>query len=382
MFDCLVLLTLSLIFYVFFGYPLVVLLLGMLFRRPIHKAPIRPKVALMIAAYNEEKGIAQKLEQSLRLDYPRELLRIIVVSDGSTDRTDDIVRSFSSQGVELIRVEGRVGKTEARNQALAQVNEEVVVFSDATTEYEPCIIQFLVEGFADPAVGMVTAQLIYRRDGQSQMGFGQRLFWKYESLIKKAQTNLGTLTGSVGCATAFRRAFYTPLPANIIEDFTEPLMFIQKGFRVCYEERALCFESPTPKSKNEWNMRVRVIRGGMTGLLHAKGVLNPLRFPLASFQLISHKILRWLTPILGMALFIFSVLAFLAGTAGLWVQGLLLCQLVFYALAVVSFLAEKVHLNLGPLSIPHYFILLNLASLVAMTKVMTSQLEATWETDR
>jgi cellulose synthase/poly-beta-1,6-N-acetylglucosamine synthase-like glycosyltransferase len=371
----------ALVFYVYFGYFALVIVLAQIIRRKVYQREIQPSVALMIAAYNEEQGIAKKIDNSLQLLYPKEKLRIIVVSDGSSDRTDEIVKSYAHAGVELIRVEGRVGKTEARNVAIKEIDSEIVLFSDATTEYRPDIIKKMVRNFADPEVGMVTGHLIYRNDQNSPMGLGQKLFWKYESLIKNAQTKLGTLTGSVGCATSFRRVLYSPLPANIIEDFTEPLMFVIKGKRVVYEPEAICYELPTPKSQNEWKMRVRVVRGGMSGMLYAKKILNPFRYPIASFQLISHKILRWLVPVFGICILLATLSAIIL-TPNPIAIALALLQLVFYACAAVAFILEKKGMKIKILSIPLYFIVLNAASLVALYKTITTQLEATWETDR
>lgn len=375
------LLMIALVFYVYFGYFALVLFLAQIIRRKVNQREIQPHVALMIAAYNEEQGISKKIENSLQLLYPKEKLRIIVVSDGSTDRTDEIVKSYDHSGVELIRVEGRVGKTEARNVAINEIDSEIVLFSDSTTEYRLDIIKKMVRNFADPEVGMVTGHLIYRNDQNSPMGLGQKIFWKYESIIKNAQTKLGTLTGSVGCATAFRREMYSPLPANIIEDFTGPLMFVIKGKRVVYEPEAICYELPTPKSQNEWKMRVRVVRGGMSGMLYAKKILNPFRFPVASFQLISHKILRWLVPVFGICILLATLGAIIL-TPNPIVMTLAILQLIFYVCAAVAFILEKKGVKIKILSIPLYFIVLNAASLVALYKTITSQLEATWETDR
>lgn len=368
--------------YIYLGYFLLVILLGKVMRKTVKKANIEPSVALMIAAYNEELSIAKKIENSLSLDYPKDKLKIIVVSDGSTDRTDDIVKSYAHRGVELIRVEGRVGKTEARNIAVKSVKEEIIIFSDATTRYKTDIVKKLVRNFADKAVGMVTGHLIYQDGDNTQMGLGQKLYWKYESLIKKSQTEMGTLTGSVGCVTAFRTGLYTPLPDNIIEDFTGPLMMVMKGFRVVYEEEAICFEETTTKSSKEWSMRVRVIRGGMTGLLFAKKILNPFQYPLASFQLISHKVLRWMVPLFMIFFATVTFQAVLADPEYQVAQLLLILQILFYGSAVLAFILEKKGIHLKITAIPFYFVVVNLAALVAMFKMLNHTLEATWEPQR
>ena len=371
-----------LVLYTYFGYFIAVILLGKVIRRKVHKSDIKPHVTMLIAAYNEEKGIALKIEDSLKLNYPQDKLRIVVVSDGSTDGTDEIVKSYAAQGVELFRVEGRVGKTEARNVALAAIDGEIIIFSDATTTYKEDLIEKMVRNFADPKVGMVTGHLIYRDSTNTQMGTGQKLYWKYESTIKKAQTSMGTLTGSVGCVTAFRKELYTPLPENIIEDFTGPLMLVMKGFRVVYEEEALCFEDTTKKAANEWNMRVRVIRGGMSGMLHARKILNPIAYPIPFFQLVSHKILRWLIPVFIISLFLVSNYMVWLDPKNVYSMTLLILQLMFYFTAVCAYALEKKGIHNRLAAIPLYFLILNAASLVALVKTLTSNLEATWETHR
>lgn len=371
----------AIIFYVYFGYLALVLILSRFINKKVKKQDIEPEIGLMIAAYNEEKVILAKIENSLALDYPKNKLNIYVVSDASSDRTDEIVNGIEDSRVHLIRVEGRVGKTQARNIALKKVSEPIVVFSDATTVYDKMALRKMVRNFADPEVGMVTGLLTYTIPKGSTMGLGQRIFWQYESFIKSAQTRLGTLTGSLGCMTAYRREFYTDLPANIIEDFTSPLMFIQKGFRVVYEPQARCYEEATMKAKQEWGMRVRVIRGGMTGLLFAKKILNPLQYPSAAFQLISHKVLRWLVPVFALAALVCNILAVASGP-NLFAQILLMLQLSFYGMVYVAHITEKTKIKIPLVNIFHYLFIVNLASLVALYKVTTSQLEATWEPDR
>jgi cellulose synthase/poly-beta-1,6-N-acetylglucosamine synthase-like glycosyltransferase len=368
--------------YTYFGYIAVVLIIGFIRNKRVIKKNIEPIVTFMIAAYNEEKEIAKKIENSLLLDYPKEKLQIIVVSDGSTDNTDSIVDSYKNLGIRLIRVEGRVGKTEARNIAMKEIESDITIFSDGTTNYDTNAVKNLVRNFADSSVGMVSGNLKYIDNANTQMGAGQKLYWRYETLIKEAQTRLGTLTGAIGCITAFRTSLYHPLPANVIEDFTAPLMFVQKGYRVVFEKEAICHEETTKKSKNEWSMRVRVIRGGITGLIYAKSVLNPFINPVSSFQLFSHKILRWMIPMFGILLFLSSLMSVLTSEASIYLQILFGLQILFYFIAIISFILEKFEIHNRILGIPLYFIVINFASLVAIYKVLTSKLEATWETDR
>lgn len=216
------------------GYSLSILLIAVFVRRPLRRAPIEPNVTFLITAYNEERNLAAKIEQTLSLDYPREKLEIIVASDGSTDRTDEIARSFADRGVRLVRVEGRVGKTETQNQAVRQARGDVIIFSDATTRYEHNAIRNIVRNYADAQVGAVSGRYEYYNPTGASIGVGSVLFWKYENLIKRLQTRIHTITGCCGCIYSVRREAYQPLPADIISDLCEPLKVLEKGYRIVF----------------------------------------------------------------------------------------------------------------------------------------------------
>jgi cellulose synthase/poly-beta-1,6-N-acetylglucosamine synthase-like glycosyltransferase len=371
-------LAIGLIAFTYFGYSLLILLLSRLVQNPVKRGPIEPRVTYLITAYNEEKNIASKLDQVLTLDYPANKLEIIVASDGSTDRTDEIVKGFVNRGVKLVRVEGRVGKTETQNQAVKQASGEVVIFSDATTRYERSAIRNLVRNYADPSVGAVSGRYEYYNPTGAAIGLGSILFWKYENMIKTMQTNIRTITGCCGCIYSVRREAYAPLPPDIISDLVEPLMVLKKGYRIVFEPEAIAYEETTEKSKEEFNMRVRVITRGMRGLLYMKMLFNPLRYSFVAFQLLSHKVLRWFIPM-------FLVLAFVSNLflVGIPFYNLTLAlQFAFYALALIGLVAERRNILAGPLTIPLYFVTVNLASVVAMYRIWKGHKAVTWETVR
>jgi cellulose synthase/poly-beta-1,6-N-acetylglucosamine synthase-like glycosyltransferase len=372
-------LTVAVIFYTYVGYSLTILLLAQFVRRSIQRAIIQPRVTYLITAYNEEKNIGAKLEQVLSLDYPRDRLEIIVASDGSTDGTDDNVRRFAVHGVKLVRVEGRVGKTDTQNCAVHEATGEIIIFSDATTFYEPSAIRNIVRNYADPGVGAVSGRYEYRNSTGAAIGVGSILFWKYENLIKRLQTSIKTITGCCGCIYSVRRELYEPLPADIISDLVEPLKIIEKGYRVVFEPEAVAFEETTEKTAEEFGMRVRVVTRGMRGLWHMKKLLNPFRFGFVAFQLFSHKILRWLIPIF---LFILLVSNFLLlGSARLYNIAFTL-QLVFYGAALLGLLVERKHVIYNVLAVPLYFATVNAAALVAMYRIWKGYKAVTWETLR
>lgn len=372
---------LLLIAYASIGYLLSLFILSFFSKKSLTKSDTHiPSVTLMIAAYNEEQGIAEKLENSLLLDYPRNLLRIIVVSDGSTDGTDKIVKSYQNRGIELFRVEGRVGKTEARNQAVLKMTSEIIVFSDATAIYQEDALLKMVRNFADPSIGMVSGQLKYFDKSEGTTGLATKLYWAYELAIKRAQSRLRTLTGAVGCINAFRRELYYALPANIIEDFTEPLMIVSQNARVVYESEAIAFERTTQNHKQELKMRVRVIRGGMAGFLFALPHLIKSKQYMAIFQLVSHKVMRWLMPVFVLSLFLFTLVGTLYQNNKV-VTILFLLQVLFYLMAALGTLLKTKGFLMKIISIPSYFVIVNMASLIALYKTMTTKLESTWETN-
>ncbi|MGB7540912.1 MAG: glycosyltransferase family 2 protein [Burkholderiales bacterium] len=367
------------IFYTYAGYSLTILLLAQFVRRPIRRAAIEPRVTYLITAYNEEKNIQAKLAQVLSLDYPHDRLEIMVASDGSTDRTDDIVRQFADRSVRLVRVEGRVGKTETQNRAVREAMGEVIIFSDATTFYERSAIRNIVRNYADPGVGAVSGRYEYRNPTGAPIGFGSILFWKYENLIKTLQTRIRTITGCCGCIYSVRRDLYEPLPADIISDLVEPLKILEKGYRIVFEPEAIAYEETTERTAEEFNMRVRVVTRGMRGLWYMRKLFNPLRFGFVSLQLLSHKVLRWLVP----------VFLFLLFASNLWLldsswfyDAVLALQLAFYGIAALGFLAERMNIALKLLTIPLYFVTVNAAAVVAMYRIFKGYKAVTWETVR
>jgi len=366
------------VFYTYAGYSLVVMFISLFFRNLVKKQPIEPKVTFLITAYNEEKTIAQKLENTLSLDYPRDKLEIIVASDGSTDRTDQIVKGFASKGVKLLRVEGRRGKTETQNQAVKHATGDIIIFSDATTKYERHNIRRFVENYADPSVGAVSGRYEYYNPTGATIGIGNILFWKYENFIKRSQTKIMTITGCCGCIYSVRRDLYEPLPPDIISDLVEPLKILEKGYRVVFESEAVAYEETTEKSTEEFHMRIRVISRGMRGLLYMKKLFNPLKFWFISFQLFSHKILRWFIPVFLIALFVSNI--FLRGD--LFYNATLALQIAFYGAALVAWAGERLNIKLRFLSVPLYFTTVNIASLISMYKTLKGYKAVTWETVR
>jgi cellulose synthase/poly-beta-1,6-N-acetylglucosamine synthase-like glycosyltransferase len=367
---------LSAILYTYLGYPALLFLVGSLFRRRNPDPGYYPSISILIAAYNEAGNIGRKLEQTLALDYPAGKVEIIVLSDCSTDATDEVVKSFRDRRVRLVRMKTRRGKTSAQNVGVKIARGEIIVFSDATTIYHPQALRYLAANYRDKRVGAVTGRNHYfDLEENSPTGLGSAAFWSYENIIKAMQSRILTLSGCVGCIYSVRKSLYTKLRDDIISDLVQPLWVIQKGYRVVFESRAWAYEQTTSSANHEFWMRVRVITRGMRGILSVPELLKPWKYGWISFQLFSHKIMRWIMPFFLIGALLCSMLA---NPASLWAESLLKLQLTFYLVALVSIRLPlyKVWKVLG---IPLYFCTLNTAALVAFVELLRGHKYVIWD---
>jgi len=364
--------------YTYLGYPAFTLFLSLFVNNPVNKGNEEPNVTFLITAYNEEKFIKEKLENTLALNYPRERLEIIVASDGSTDRTDAIVKTFEKRGVILCRVEGRVGKTETQNQAIKMATGDIVIFSDAPTTYGNDAIRMIVRNYHDLSVGAVSGRYEYVNPTGTPVGLGTILFWKYENFLKSRQTKIKTVTGCCGCIYSVRRELYENLPKDIISDLVEPLKILEKGYRIAFEPEAVAYETTTESSKQEFSMRIRVISRGMYGLWYMRKLFNPFKFGFVSFQLLSHKVMRWMIPF-GLPLLLASNIALV----GRPIYDLILIgQVLFYLAAGGGYLLERKGRKGKVFALPLYYCLVNAASIIAFFRTLMGRKSIVWETGR
>jgi cellulose synthase/poly-beta-1,6-N-acetylglucosamine synthase-like glycosyltransferase len=366
--------------YVFVGYPLVLLVLGKIAQRiPVSKSAICPHVTVIISAYNEEEVIEEKIRNSLALDYPREMLEIIVVSDASTDGTDDIVRRYAPKGVVLQRMPVRKGKTAGLNQAIPLARGEVIVFSDANVFYARDVIQRLVRNFGDPTVGCVTGNSCYLDPEASNAGKSENTYWGYERFLKIKESQMGSMVGSDGAIFAIRKDLASPLGPDDINDFVMPLQVVSQGYRNVFEPEALCYENVVSQLTQEFRRKVRIVSRSWYGLSRVKVLLNPWRYGWFSFQLVSHKLLRWLTPVFLSGILVSSVfLAWDNGTREIIIGG----QVIFYSVGVMALILDVAGLAPTWLSFPGYFIAVNAASAVGTIRYLRGQKIIIWEPER
>ncbi len=367
---------LALIAYTYAGYPVLIYVLSRMFENPVRRADFTPKVSVIIAAYNEQRDIAEKIENTLALDYPKAKLEIIVASDCSTDHTDEIVSSYAKEGVMLNRRPERLGKSVAQNAAMKFSTGEIIVFSDATTLYNRDAIRKIVRSFADPVVGCVAGHLLYVDRSTTAVGQGCRSYWGYERFIKQCESRLGSLIGVSGCLYAVRRSSYARLALDMSSDFVIATEIHLQGLRTIYDCEAISTEDTNKRGRDEFRMRVRVIEQTFNALHRYRKIFNLRAHPLFGFQMISHKVLRYGVPFFLIAAFLSNLL--LVGSSEIYNLALI-GQIAFYLIAIMGWICDWLELRIGPLGFPYYFALANAASLVAFFKFMRGEAHVVWE---
>ena len=367
----------GIIAYVYLAYPVVIWSLARLFghvpRPPAVTDEDLPFLSLLIAAYNEEAVLEDRINNALALDYPRHRLEIVIASDGSTDRTADIVRKYDNQGVRLLDYSTRKGKSSILNRAFCEVKGDVVVLSDANTFMEPGAARNLARWFCDPAVGVVCGRLELRdpKTGRNVDG----LYWKYENFLKVCEASLCASLGVNGAIYAIRRRLFSPIPENtLIDDMIIPLQCrLRTGFALVYDKHAKAHEETAPSITSEFRRRVRFGAGGFQTI----GLLWPLLHPRhgwLAFTFLSHKVLRWIGP--------FALLGLALSNTILWEHPiyawLLACQIVFYLVALLAnFLPAKSRVS-RLVKMTSLFTYMNVALLVGFYRWLQGNQKAAW----
>lgn len=374
------------ILYVYAGYPALLTLLARLSPpKPVGYTSQLPTVTLLIAAYNEAAVIAQKLENSLALNYPSERLQILVTADGSKDDTPAIVNQFSERGVELCYEPQRRGKMAAINRAIPYVRGQIVIFSDANNLYDGDALQHLVAPFADPHVGAVSgAKVILKGDGA--LGNSEGLYWKYESYIKKQETHLGSCTGVAGEIFAIRRELFEAPPDQIInDDFYMAMRLIRCGHRVVYAPQARSYERVSLTAQDEVARRARIVAGRYQAMSLA-GELLPWQQPFITWQIISHKYSRPLLPLAMIGALLANMWVVVRPDKGQSLRRLatpfnwlaLIGQLIFYGAAWLG--GRQKNGKIGKLLyIPYFLVNSNMAALIGLYRFFTGKQTTLWQ---
>ena len=376
------------IIYTYAGYPAVLTLLARFRREPGPFAPAEPLVTLLVAAYNEEAEIARKIENSLALDYPRDRLQVLIVADGSSDRTAEIVATYADRGVELLYSPPRKGKMAAINRAIPHVRGEIILFSDANNRYDANVVRELVAPFADPTVGAVSgAKVIEKGDGA--LGESEGLYWRYESFVKKQETKLAGCTAVAGEVLALRRDLFESPPDEIINDDTHMGMrIIKRGFRIHYAPNARSYERVSQSAQDEVARRARIFAGRYQAIAYARE-LWPLRRPLALWQILSHQTLRTLVAVAMAGAVVTTIIAVVwpqrKPKASLWQLTapfnwiMLLLQAVFYGLAWIGGRTNSAS-TLGRIAyLPTFLVNSNWAGLIGLYRFVRRRQTTLWQ---
>lgn len=373
--------TVAVVLYAYMGFPILLMVRGLV-ARPIRKAAATPSMTLVIIAHNEQDVIADKLQNTLTQQYPHDQLEILVGSDGSDDRTNEIVSGFQDRGVRLVACK-RQGKIATLNETVAHAQGDVLVFSDANSMYASGSLQAIAACFSDPTVGGVAGNQVYTKDKGNAGSLGERLFWNFDRFLKQMQSRSGSVTSSTGAIHAVRRELFEPVPSGVCDDFLISTRVVAKGYRLVFEPEAIAYEEIAASDKAEFRRKSRIIARGIRGLWVMKALLNPLAYGFYSFQLASHKLLRWSVIFLLPVIFLLNVACVSEG----WIYQVLLgLQVAFYALALVGILLRNTPIFRNKLAkimaVPYFFCMANFSALSGWYQFLAGRRVDIWSSNR
>lgn len=365
--------------YVIIGYPLVLWLLGLLRKEP---PPVAiedyPSIVVLCPAYNEAAVIEAKIKSFLQLDYPTEKIKMIIISDSSTDDTETIVQPYLQTGrIELVVQRPRQGKQAAHNLVQPYLTADYVVSTDANSLFHAQAIRLLVEQMqAIPHCGLVSGEL--RLYQESKHGSGESHYWRYESKLKQLEDRAKGIIGACGPLYLIKRELFTTIDECSADDFERTLQVLKQGYNTGYCKKAITREAVTQSNRSELRRKARIISQEWFAIVRNAALLNPFRFPLIMFMLVSHKISRWLIPI--------STLLLGVSCVAMWNQPFYRCFFIGMVAIIlygsIQLLLEKRHIKLWGSTIPAYFVALHLAAIIASRDVIQNRSKAVWETER
>jgi biofilm PGA synthesis N-glycosyltransferase PgaC len=370
------------VFYTYLGYGFVIFILSRFKSRAKEFCPLQdddlPCVTILVAAYNEEQCIEDKIENTLNLHYPKDKLSIVFVTDGSTDNTPAIIKKFHA--VKGYHDPQRRGKIHAVNRVMKYVTTPIVIFSDANTLLNANSVKNIVRHYRDEQVGGVAGEKrIYQNDEDNASGSGEGFYWKYESFLKEKDAEVYSIVGAAGELFSIRTALYEELPDNIIiEDFYLSLRLCAKGYRFMYEPEAFAFETASASIKEEWKRKVRICAGGFQAMVKLKALLNPFRYGVLSFQYISHRVLRWTLAPLFLPIIFFSNF-WLAMQGSPIYTFILIAQTGFYLLALLGYFLSDKKISVKGFFIPYYFLVMNLSVYAGFFRYLKGKQSVIWE---
>lgn len=364
------------IFYIYIGYPLVLFFISKLKKSLNTEKHINeyPSITFFIPAYNEETVVRQKIENTLTLDYPPDLLEIVVVSDGSRDGTNKIIKSYQKKGVKIFINDKNEGKNAVINKFVPLTKGSVIVFSDANSIFSREALVQITKYFSTPKVGCVGGKLQYLRS-ESTVAMGEGLYFKYENFIREMEGLHGKMIGANGAIYAIRRDLFVPVPVHVPNDFFHPLTVLGKGLYSVFEKNAIAYEKPSEDQKEEFSRRARIVARSVAALSEVNKISGILKGK-GWFYILSHKILRWLAfPILLIVL-ILNIFLINKSLYSL----ILLLQTIFYLSGILGYVLESFGVKMKIFYIPYYFLLINLAGTFGVFNWLRGKRVISWIT--
>lgn len=368
--------------YTYVGYGMIIYILSKLKRRPspltIQTDSELPVITLLVAAYNEEAFILDKIHNTLALDYPKDKLKLFFVTDGSNDRTPEIIRNFPE--IEVFHSAERRGKIHAVNRVMKHVSTPIVVFCDANTALNREALRLIVRHYQDPTIGGVAGEKrILSKDKDNASGSGEGLYWKYESFLKKKDAEVYSIVGAAGELFSIRtELFEEPAENMLIEDFYLSLRIAAKGYRFAYEPDAFASETASASVEEEWKRKVRISAGGFQAMYKLSYLLNPFRYGILTFQYVSHRVLRWtLAPLFLPLILVSSVYLAIQGFG--FYQMMLVAQVGFYLLAALGYALRDRKIGIKGFFVPYYFVVMNLSVYAGLVRLLRGRQSVVWE---
>lgn len=374
---------LLLVFYTYLGYGIVLFVLlqiKRLFKRKkelILTVDELPHITLLVAAYNEEDYVAKKVENTRSLDYPAEKLHQMWVTDGSDDKTPQLLAAYPD--VKVLHKPERAGKIAAMNRAVKYVDTAIVVFSDANTLLGHESMRRIATMFADPKTGCVSGEKrIFNAEHEAASAAGEGLYWKYESTLKRWDAELYSAVGAAGELFAIRTELFNEVePDTLLDDFIISLRVAMQGYKIDYDPEAYAIESASANVKEELKRKIRIAAGGIQSVVRLYPLLNIFKYGLLSFQYISHRVLRWtVTPVALILLFVLNIALAFSSSFFMIVLGL---QILFYLMALVGWVLESKKMKSKILFVPYYFFIMNYAVFMGIGRYLKKTQSVNWE---
>jgi cellulose synthase/poly-beta-1,6-N-acetylglucosamine synthase-like glycosyltransferase len=362
--------------YPYLVYPLLLKILSFVRHLKVLTNDDIPRVTLIISAFNEEEVIAKKIENTLALDYPKENVQIFVVSDNSTDRTDEIVKRYESQGVILLSQPVRKGKTAGLNVAVKKAWGKILVFSDADSMYETNALKIIAGTLAgDKSIGLVTGSTNYISEGQGKMVVTTSIYARLERFIKKHESLVGSCVGADGAIFGMRKSLYEPLHDDDINDLVLPLKVIKRGRRVVLLEQLMCTEAPAVDESGEFRRQARITNRTLRALFRNAELMNIIKYPLFSFEIVSHKLLKLSAPFFILSLLPLNIL--LLNQGGIY-YAMLFAQIACYGLCLIGLWRDPGGKKQAIFGFIFHFIMVNVSILVGWSKFLSGQKSVMW----